>query len=376
MHTTDFIVIGAGIAGASVAAELAAKHSVILLEAEAQPGYHATGRSAALFSEMYGNRIIRSVTRASREALFEPRTDFAAHPLTRRRGALYVATAGQMPILNELAMQGDLRALVREVDAVSARSLCSSLRSSYVFGGLYEPGAADIDVHALHQAYLRAFRTHGGFLHKSQRVDAIEWTDGRWLAHSATDDYAAPTLINAAGAWADQVASLAGARPLGLRALRRTAVLVDAPQCQSISDWPLVLAADESFYFKPDAGRLLISPGDETPMEPCDVQPEEWDVALAIDRLTTATDIVVERVGQRWAGLRTFAVDRTPVVGFDPRAAGFFWLAGQGGYGVQTAPALARIAAALACDRHIPQAITDFGVDAAQLSPRRFDFAA
>jgi D-arginine dehydrogenase len=225
----------------------------------------------------------------------------------------------------------------------------------------------------LHQAYLRKLREQGGLLMKSTRVDAIRRSADDWVVHAGQESFIAPILINAAGAWADQIASIASVAPIGLRPLRRTAILVDAPEGHAIEAWPLVIAADESFYFKPDAGRLLLSPADETLVDPGDVQPEEWDIAVAVDRVTAATDIEVRRIRHRWAGLRTFAVDRSPVVGFDRAASGFFWLAGQGGYGVQTAPALALVAAALACDQPIPQVISDFGVDAADMTPRRLE---
>jgi D-arginine dehydrogenase len=370
MNVFDFVVVGAGIAGASVAAELSAKHSVCLLEAESQPGYHSTGRSAALFSEMYGNRVVRGLSRASRRSLFEPSPSFASRPWTTPRGALFVATVGQGEQLRSMAEQEDVRLVAHELSAAATHTLCPALRSDYV-AGLYEPNASDIDVHGLHQAYLRKLREHGGRLMKSTRVDAITRSADNWLVHAGQEAFAAPILINAAGAWADQIASIASVTPMGLRPLRRTAILVDAPEGNGVAAWPLVIGADESFYFKPDAGRLLLSPADETLVEPGDVQPEEWDIAVAVDRVTAATNIEVHRIRHSWAGLRTFAVDRSPVVGFDRAASGFFWLAGQGGYGVQTAPALALVAAALACGQPIPQMIADFGVDAADISPRR-----
>ena len=375
MNVFDFVVVGAGIAGASAAAELAANHSVCLLEAEPQPGYHSTGRSAALFSEMYGNRVVRSLSRASRRQLFEPSPGFASRPWTTPRGALFVATTEQDGQLHGMAEQEDVRIVARELSAAATHALCPALRSDYI-AGLYEPNASDIDVHGLHQAYLRKLREHGGLLMKSTRVDAITRSADDWVVQAGPETFVAPILINAAGAWADQIASIASVAPIGLRPLRRTAILVDAPEGHAVDAWPLVIAADESFYFKPDAGRLLLSPADETLVDPGDVQPDEWDIAVAVDRVTSATNIEVHRIRHRWAGLRTFAVDRSPVVGFDRAASGFFWLAGQGGYGVQTAPALALVAAALACGQPIPQAIADFGVDAADITPRRLEIKA
>jgi len=371
MVTADFVVIGAGIAGASVAAELSMRSSVVLLEAEAQPGYHSTGRSAALFSEMYGNRVIRGLSRASRRPMFEPDPAFGPRPWTSPRGTLFIATAEQADELQAFAAEDDVRTHARLVDAGAARSLCPVLRPGSVALGLYEPNASDIDVHGLHQAYLRKARANGGRIFLSHRVEAIGRSGSGFLLEAAAGTFAAPVVINAAGAWADQLARLASVAPAGLQPMRRTALLVDAPRGHAIDGWPLVIAADESFYFKPDAGLLLLSPADETPVEPCDAQPEEWDVAVAVDRVTAVADFEVARIRHRWAGLRTFARDRTPVVGFDPAAPGFFWLAGQGGYGVQTAPALALVAAALARDEPVPQAIQDLGVSAADLAPRR-----
>jgi len=371
MQTYDFVVICAGIAGASVAAELSIEHSVCLLEAEAQPGYHATGRSAALFSETYGNRLIRGLSRASRRQMFEPSAAFGPHPWTTPRGTLFIATAEHLERLRLMAQAPEVQGVAHELDATASRALCPVIRPGYAAAGLYEPNAADIDVHGLHQAYLKQFRAHGGRLATSCRVDALERTANTWHVNAGLERVAGTTLINAAGAWADEIAALACVTRMGLKPLRRTAVLVDAPDGHVIKAWPAVIAADESFYFKPDAGLLLLSPADETPSEPCDAQPEEWDIAVAVDRVTAAAEIDVRRIRRSWAGLRTFAKDRTPVVGFDTAAEGFFWLAGQGGYGVQTAPALARVAAALACERAIPAEIADFGVDAADMSPRR-----
>ena len=371
MHVADFLVVGAGIAGASVAAELSAANSVVLIEAESQPGYHSTGRSAALFSEIYGNRVIRNLSRASRHRMLEASPRFAEGPFTSPRGSLFIAATEHVDLLQRFAAQDDVRAATRYLDIGEAQALCPLLRPEYVAASLYEPGARDIDVHRLHHAYLRQFREQGGRLSTSFRLDAIDRRAGLWEIHFETETFAAPILINAAGAWADHVAMLASVAPAGLRPLRRTALLGDGPEGYSFRTWPAVIAAEESFYFKPDAHRLLLSPADESLTAPCDAQPEEWDVALAIDRVTAAANIPVPRILHRWAGLRTFASDRIPVVGFDPASPGFFWLAGQGGYGVQTAPALAIVAAALASGRSIPQAIADFDVGAEELSPHR-----
>jgi len=229
----------------------------------------------------------------------------------------------------------------------------------------------DIDVHALHQGYLRGLRERGGALTCNAEVQALSRHGGRWRVQMRAGEMAAPLIVNAAGAWADEIARLAGARPIGLLPKRRTAITFDLPQGAAVAGWPAVIDVDEQWYFKPDAGRLLASPADETPSAPCDAQPDEYDVALLVDRLTRVTTLQVPRIRARWAGLRSFVADRTIVAGFDAQIEGFFWLAGQGGYGIQTAPAVARLAAALVAGRAMPPDIAELGVDAAALSPER-----
>jgi len=235
-----------------------------------------------------------------------------------------------------------------------------------------EPGSADIDVAALHQGYLRQARAAGALTVMDSEVTSIERSGGRWVVDTTQGRHAGNVVVNAAGAWGDEVARLAGARPVGLRPLRRTAMLIDPPRGLDCAGWPAAIALDESFYFKPDAGRLLLSPADEEPSPPCDAQPEELEIAIAVDRFENASGARVEKVWHRWAGLRVFSADRTPVVGFDPVAEGFFWLVGQGGYGIQTAEALGRLSAALACDDEVPADLAAAGVDAALLARSRF----
>jgi D-arginine dehydrogenase len=368
----DILVIGAGIAGASVAAHLAETRSVILVEREERPGYHSTGRSAALFTEIYGNATIRALTRASRRFLFGPPAEFTDGPLTRPRGCLYIATAAQLRAMSEFRALPDIAPATRIVDVEEAHALCPILRREYVAEALLEPDCADIDVHALHQGYLRLFKKRDGRLINNAPVHSLAYANGGWNVQAGTGSLTASVVVNAAGAWADEVAGLAGIARIGLTPRRRTAMLIDAPPDISIGGWPFVNDIDEQFYFKPDAGSIFLSPADETPAEPGDAQPEEWDIAAAVDRIEQATTLQVRRLKARWAGLRTFAPDRTPVVGYSPSAPAFFWLAGQGGYGIQTAPALSRAAAALVLGSALPDDLTAQGLEAAAMSPQRF----
>ncbi len=367
----DVLVIGAGIAGASVAAELAPRRRVAVLEMEDQPGYHTTGRSAAVFAECYGNRVVRALTRASRG--FLARTPPGAEvPLLSPRGWLSIARPDQLETLGALQRElVDHGGTVRPLDEAEARALVPILRPGHVAAALLDPSAMDIDVHALHQLYLARLRAAGGAVFTGARALALERAGGEWRVGTALGDFAAPVVVDAAGAWADEVGRLAGAAAIGLVPKRRTALIVDPPRGQRISGWPLVVDADESFYFKPEGATLLASPADETPSPPCDARPEDIDVAIAIDRITAACDLEVSHVRRRWAGLRSFVADRTPVAGFDPRQPGFFWLAGQGGYGIQTAPALSRLAAALVLGEPVPADVAAEGVTAAHLAPGR-----
>ena len=346
----DIIVIGAGIAGASVAAELAKKRRVAVLEREDFPGYHSTGRSAALFSEIYGNGVVRALSRASRNFFYTPPPGFTEHALVKPRGTLYIARQEQLAHLRAFAQNTDLAGSIRDLTPDEALRACPVLRPDYVAAAIWEGDAADVDVNALHQSYLRQFRAAGGKLVTNAGVQSLASRGGQWIAETTAGSFAAPIVVNAAGAWADTIASKAGARPLKIEPHRRTALLAELPPTIAAGTWPMVIDIDEMFYLKPDAGLLLISPADETPVAPSDVQPEEFDVAVAIDRVEQATTLTITRIRKRWAGLRSFAPDRSPVIGFDADLPGFFWLAGQGGYGIQTAPAAARLAASLLCD--------------------------
>jgi len=374
-HHADCIVVGAGIAGASIAASLAGHLKVTMLEAEPQAGYHSTGRSAALYAPNYGNAVIRAFTRASRPFFDAPPTGMTGlsnAPLLRARETLFLVGAGQEALVEDFRAEPDVGAstTVLSVDETLAR--VPVLARDRIAGGVLDPTSADIDVDLLHQGFLRLARAQGAEIHLGQRLLGLERDGDQWLAHTDAGSYRAPLIVNAAGAWADAVAQLAGLAPMPLQPMRRTAAVIDVPGGLDCSAWPAVVTIDESHYFKPEAGLLLISPADETPSPPCDAQPEEWDVAVAVDRFETLTGQPVRRVHRRWAGLRVFSPDRSPVVGYDPSASGFFWCAGHGGYGIQTAPALGRFAAAQLLREALPDPLADLAPWAAQLSPQRF----
>ena len=370
----DFIIIGAGMAGASAAYFLSTEGSVLLLEMESQPGYHTTGRSAALFSEAYGNAPIRALTTGGRSFLIDPPDGFTETPILTPRGALFVGREDQMASLDEAYEAGSEHLdTVQRLTAREVLELVPVLREDYVAAGVLETDAMDMDVNALHQGFLRGARARGARLHQDARVAGLERQGDSWRVNAGGNEYAAKVVINAAGAWCDEVAGLAGAKPVGLVPKRRTAILFDGPEDVPFAAWPAFIDADEEFYARPESGALMGSPADETPMEPCDVQPDELDIAIAVDRLQKATTLEIRRIIRSWAGLRSFVADKTPVVGFDPHVDGFFWLAGQGGYGIQTSPSMGRVAAALAAGHDIPADLRNFGVAAADLSPARFD---
>jgi D-arginine dehydrogenase len=339
----DIAIIGAGMAGASLAAALVAQGAggrILLLEGEARPGYHATGRSAAFWQETYGGPGVQPLTSASGPVLRD------LGMLKRRRG-LTLARAGQEAALEAFAAQFAALGVRMEVlDRESIAALVPGLRPGWVLGAM-EEDCCDIDVGGLHQHYLAQARQGGVELLCDARVAQAERMGAGWRVTLAEGRVVeAGMIVNAAGAWADELAIMAGAAPLGITPYRRT--MVQARVSPAPTDaLPLVLDLDESFYFKPESGRLWLTPHDETPTPPCDAAAEEIDVAVAVDRLEQVVDWQIERIEHRWAGLRSFAPDRLPVYGFDPVVPGFFWCAGQGGFGIQTAPAGADLAARL-----------------------------
>jgi D-arginine dehydrogenase len=368
MSDFDIAIIGAGIAGASLAAELSAHRSVLLLEAEAHPGYHATGRSAAFWDECYGGVGVQPLTSASGRFLANPPAGFADGPLLNPRGAFYVGTDGQMPLADAMLAEfvNSSVTIERASRALVARKLPGA-RAEWT-QGLWVPGCQDIDVGALHAAYLRQAKRQGVRLVCNAALQNARWHDGQWRLEAGGEHYEVDTLVNAGGAWADNVARIAGIAPIGITPYRRTIVqLIVEPEVPA--DLPLVIGLDGSFYFKPEAGgKLWLSPHDETPTPACDAAPEELDVALAIDRLQQVVDWQVKRVEHKWAGLRSFSPDRLPVIGADPANPAFFWLAGQGGFGIQTAPAVAELATSMLVEGRLPPS----GVDAPLYSPARF----
>jgi D-arginine dehydrogenase len=345
----DVLIVGAGIAGSALAFELAADRTVAMVEREAAPGYHSTGRSAAMLTETYGTAAVRALAAASRAFFERPPPGFCAYPLLAPRGMLHVARADQAAAF-EQARRDAAGAGVRLLGREAVLALAPFLDPAYAHAGLYEAAAMAIDVSALHQGYVRAFRERDGHLACDADILSIARRQGGWEIETRAGALRAGVLVNAAGAWADEIAEMAGVAPLGLVPRRRTALLLDPPDGMDPTAWPMVIDVEERFYVKPEAGQLLVSPADATPVAPSDVQPEELDVALAVDHFECVSGRKVVRIGRRWAGLRTFAPDENPVLGPDPGEPAFFWLAGQGGFGIMTAPAMAQAAAALLRD--------------------------
>ncbi len=341
----DVIVIGAGIVGATCAAQLSATRRVALVEAEEAAGYHTTGRSAAIWLQNYGLADAQALTRASRDFLLTPPVGFSDAKLFAPRGAMYLATAAQEPDLRAMLVgsQG-----LREISVAEARGMVPAIREGFAVAAVIEDEAADLDVAAIHQGFLRVHRGLGGVMALRSRASRVERVGGGWVVETSGGAvFRAPVVVNAAGAWGDVVAGLAGVAPVGLVPMRRTACIID-PKPWDVERWPMMHDMGDSWYCRPDSRtRLMVSPADETPDTPHDVQPEEIDVALGIDAMQQALDIEVRRVERSWAGLRTFSPDRGLVIGFDPGADGFFWCVGQGGYGIQTSPAVGRLVAGL-----------------------------
>ena len=342
-ETFDAIVIGAGIAGATVAAHLAGDRRVALIEAEESAGYHSTGRSAAIWILNYGPPDVRTLTGLSRTFFEHPPEGFSETPILSRRPVVFLAPADQTEHLGRLLAEGTG---LREASLEEVRRMIPALRPDYAVQAAIEDDAFDMDVAALHQGFLKQMRGQGGVLALRSRTGRIERRGEDWhVETSGGGSFMAPVVVNTAGSWGDVVAEQAGVRPLGLVPKRRTGCVID-PAPFAVQDWPMVNDVDHTWYIRPEARtKLMVSPADETDMGPHDVQPDELDVAIAIDRMQQAMDIEVRRVEHSWAGLRTFSPDRSLAFGWDPEVAGFFWCVGQGGYGIQTSPAAGKLVA-------------------------------
>lgn len=360
----DILVIGGGIAGISAAAEMAATATVAVLEAEEVIGYHSSGRSAAIFIRNYGNATLRALNAAAEPFLMEP-VGVSDSSLLSPRGELMIATEAETAALDTYLEGASGMERITPDEAVG---LVPILRRDRIAAAAIEPTAQDIDVDRMLQGYARLLRKRGGTIHANAGAKAISYAQGLWTVETASGRFQAPILVNAAGAWGDEIARLAGVNPVGLTPMRRSAILLPAPDGYDITNWPLFVTASEQWYAKPEAGKLFVSPADEDPVEPHDAWPDDMVMAEGLDRYEQAVSVPVTRVERSWAGLRTFARDRTPVVGLDPRTDGFFWLVGQGGYGMQTAPALSVLAADL-CAKKTPTLRADI---VAALSPTRF----
>ncbi|MDZ7932064.1 MAG: FAD-binding oxidoreductase [Rhodococcus sp. (in: high G+C Gram-positive bacteria)] len=370
---TDVIVIGGGIGGVSLGYELASDRRVALLERESTLAFHTTGRSAALFLETYGNSTIRALTTASRAFLVDPPEHFRSE-LLAPRPLLQFAATGRGDALE--ALYADVSRLTPDAQLVSpadARTLFPPLRPELIDCALYEPHSMEVDVHALHQGFVRGLRDRGGRVHTGAGVTQLRRVDGLWHVHTTDGSvHTAPLVVDAAGAWADVVGEMAGADPIGLVPMRRSVFMVAAPDDLDTANLATLSDMDEKFYIKPEGAQLLCSPADETPTEPSDARPDELEIARAFDDIAEATTLTGRHLRSSWAGLRSFVPDRTPVVGFDRKVEGFFWCAGQGGYGIQTCAALARVGATIVRGEPLPQDVAARGLLADDLAPQRF----
>ncbi|MDQ7247351.1 NAD(P)/FAD-dependent oxidoreductase [Dongia sedimenti] len=367
----DFLVIGAGVSGAAAASELAALGSTILLEMEDQPGYHSSGRSAALYTPNYGPAMVREICQAAGAFFDAPPPGFAEHPLLTPRGALTLGIDDPEGAIDALLKDAPPAHPIEEISLERAIELCPLIRPGVFRRAIYEPGVRDMDAAAIHQGYLRGFKARDGRLAVSAQVTALERSGGAWTAVTASGRFRAPVVVNAAGAWADRIGALAGATRIGLQPCLRTVILVEVPPEFCRPSQPVGEVIETWHYFKPEAGRILASPGDETPVDPMDAYPDDMVIAELADYLERHTLLKIERVLRSWAGLRSFVPDHCPVAGPDPRAEGFFWLAGQGGYGIMMSPVLGRATASLIDTGALPEDLKERGLTPADLAPGR-----
>lgn len=343
MKRADVVIIGGGIAGVSLAARIGKRADVILLERETMLAAHTTGRSAAVFTETYGNKTVRELTISSRDFFERPPEGFTDHPLLHKRGSLMIARPEDREILHRLVAENPKHMFRMEPD--EAMKAVPVLKRDYFATAAFEPDASDIDVHALFDGFRRMALHDGIEIRTGAEVVGLERDGDGWIVATPDEKYGASVVVNAAGAWAGVVGEMASVGNRGIQPMRRTAIMIDGPEGEDFANWIFVNDAAEQFYFKPDAGQILASLADETLSEPCDAQPEEIDVATLAWRIEEATTLNVKRIRRKWAGLRTFTPNRTPIFEFEAGLPGFFWLAGQGGYGIQTSPEISRRAA-------------------------------
>jgi D-arginine dehydrogenase len=365
----DIIVVGAGIAGASAAAHLAETRSVLVLEMEDRAGFHATGRSAATYEPNYGPPPMLAFTRASHDFFMRPPAGFADAPLLLPRASLFLEALGQEDFTAKLLASGSG---LEELSEAQARRLFPILREGYAKRVFLDPHTGDLDVDLLHRGYLKLFKSRGGQLLREAPAETIERAGKTWRIATPQGTFECEILVNAAGAWGDAVAAKAGVKPLGLQPRRRSIGVIPVDGIPGAADFPLVTDMGETWYAKPQSGKMIVSSADATPVDPHDAYADDMAIAEGIERLMTATTIEVDRLDHSWGGLRTFAPDGSPVIGYDPHTEGFFWLVGQGGYGIQSAPALSRTAAAMVLNEKLPQDAMDAGLVLSGILPNRF----
>ncbi|VAX05114.1 hypothetical protein MNBD_ALPHA03-523 [hydrothermal vent metagenome] len=374
MQKFDVIIIGAGIAGLSAAYEISKSKKILVVEQEDHAGYHATGRSAAVYAAAYGseNTALYALVRSSWSFFENPPPGFSEYALYEDRGIMFVAghdhVGGLIKHYEEMKIRNPDAILVHR-DFIKRKF--PLLQESYCNTAIYDPNVYDLDVSALQEGYLRAIKKSGGQIVTGFQATKIQHIQDQWTISNGTASYQAPILVNAAGPWVDHIAQMAGVEKINIKPLRRSAILVDGPDEKNSNDWTMIVEFEEEFFFKPDAGKLLISPANEDLSAPCDAQAEEIDIALAAYYAEEVLGLPVKKIDHSWAGLRSFVADRGPVIGFDKTKRGFFWLAGQGGFGVQTAPAAGRLAAALISREAIPEDMKSFGLEEVMTSPSR-----
>jgi D-arginine dehydrogenase len=367
MKSFDIIVIGGGIAGASVAAHLAAERRVAILEMEERPGYHSTGRSAASFEPNYGPPAMLAFTRASEHFFRQPPKGFADAALISPRDSIFLMPEGQEEAAERLLAKSDKLA---EISIRATQEFFPVLRNNYAQRAFLDPNTGDLDVDLIHRGYLRLFKERGGSVLTSHQVKGLLYRSGQWQIATEHGIFTSPVVVNAAGAWGDVVAKLGGVKPVGLQPKRRSIGVIPVEHEEDAMNWPMVTDVGETWYCKPQSGKLMVSSADATPVDPHDAYADDMAIAEGIERLMTATTLEVERLEHSWGGLRSFVPDGNPVVGFAPGQEGFFWLVGQGGYGIQSSPALSETAATLILDKPLPVSVIAHGLELSDIAPR------